>query len=330
MGAQSKIEWTNATWNPIRGCSRVSAGCAHCYAERMATRFSKPGEPYDGLITDNRWNGNLILAEEHLEDPLRWKKPRRVFVNSMSDLFHEHISDQMIDRVFAVMARASHHTFQVLTKRPSRMLEYLTRHDRIENAESKSWRPKKRTTRPRIRRQLPNVWLGVSVEDQQTADERIPLLTRTPAIVRFVSYEPALGPMDLFRCGGLNTIIRAMKYENDTGHPSAPWLDWVIAGGESGPGARPMHPDWARSIRDQCQAAAVPFFFKQHGEFISSYDAGARSDEIDRWNRTFGEAWTRSGKYTFPDGKQVARVGKKAAGRLLDDQEWSEFPVVYP
>ncbi len=170
------IVWTDETWNPLRGCSRVSEGCRNCYAESVARRFDGPGLPYEGLIASGgQWNGQIKLVPEKLDEPLRWQRPRRIFVNSMSDLFHPNVPNEYIDRVFAVMALASQHTFQVLTKRPERMLEYLNR----------------RTT-------MPNVWLGVSIENQVTADERIPLLLQTPAAVRWVSAEPLLRPVDLF------------------------------------------------------------------------------------------------------------------------------------
>lgn len=218
------IAWTDETWNPIRGCSRVSPGCENCYAERMAARFCGPGQPYEGLAKDGRWTRRVRLVEERLCDPLRWKRPRRVFVNSMSDLFHEDLDLDDIARVFAVMDLAAQHTFQVLTKRPGRMSDYMrARYDVCPAPD--------------------NIWLGVSVEDQQRADERIPLLTNTPAALRFISCEPLLGPVSLRR------------FQRKIG--------WVIAGCESGPGARPMDLEWVRSLRDQCVAAGVPFFFKQ-------------------------------------------------------------------
>ena len=301
MGDKSKIEWTDATWNPIRGCSRVSEGCRNCYAERQAARFGGKGQPYEGTINyrsqvsgltyTNRgaagsavgsWNGTIKVIEEHLTDPLRWKKPRRIFVNSMSDLFHENLADETIDRIFAVMALCPQHTFQVLTKRAERMVAWFARS--TTHAEVSAFcltnfdRCMIGTRWP-----LPNVWLGVSVENQAAADERIPHLLRTPAAVRWLSVEPMLGPVK-FWCP----------------YPG-PVIDWVVCGGESGAGARPMHPDWARSLRDQCVAAGVPFFFKQWGEFAPS-DMAVGVPEL--------------------------RVGKKRAGRTLDDMEWSEYPAV--
>ena len=223
MASGTKIEWTEATWNPTVGCSVVSPGCTNCYAMRLAGDRLAHLPIYKGLTEPSKagpvWTGEVRINEKALDLPLRWRRPRMVFVNSMSDLFHEGLADAAIDRVFAIMAEASRHTFQVLTKRPERMREHA-----------------RRRARP-----LPNVWLGVSVEDQARAEERIPILCETPTAIRFLSCEPLLAPLDL----DLDDI------------------DWVIVGGESGPGARPMHLDWARAIRDQCRAAGVAFFLKQ-------------------------------------------------------------------
>ena len=238
----TSIEWTEETWNPVTGCTKVSPGCQHCYAERFSERFrGVPGHPYE-------MGFDLTLRPERLRKPLGWKKPRRVFVNSMSDLFHEDIPVKFIDQVFEVMVIAHRHTFQVLTKRAARMRNYI------------AWRF------PRF--QSPNIWLGVSVEDQRRADERISLLLETPAAVRFVSAEPLLGPISFDssnqsyprRSNFLSGVEGERIYD---GKKCA--LDWVIAGGESGPGARPIRPEWVRSIRDQCRSTDTPFFFKQWG-----------------------------------------------------------------
>ena len=233
--SETKIEWTDTTWNPVRGCSIVSAGCTNCYAMKQAHRFSGPGGPYEGLTTVTRggpvWTGDVRIVPELLDAPLRWRKPRRVFVNSMSDLFHDAIPDTFIDRVFAVMAMSDQHRFQILTKRPERMQRYLT---------SRGDRP------------LANVWLGVSIENQATADERIPLLLQTLAAVRFVSCEPLLGPIEL------------PAHDQSMGQSYSP-LDWVIVGGESGPGARPCDVRWIRSVVGHCKATRVPVFVKQLG-----------------------------------------------------------------
>jgi protein gp37 len=325
----TKIEWAEETWNPVVGCSKVSEGCRNCYAIRDARRLA--GNPnakiravYDGLtvIEGGRpnWSGEVRLVWERLEIPLRRKKPTRWFVNSMSDLFHEKLPDEAIDRVFAVMALCPQHTFQVLTKRPERMLQwaksleavaaehapftkrsvfqggiYGTTDGAFTAAQVLNLRWLKAgggRAFPNHPWPLPNVWLGVSVEDQATADKRIPLLLQTPAAVRFVSYEPALGPVDF------NPFLpmppgESWSYEVCHAIGSVdPYLDWIIAGGESGRGARPAEAEWFRAVRDQCVAAGVPFFFKQWGE------------------------WS-------PEG----RVGKKAAGRLLDGEIWEQMPV---
>lgn len=348
MSDHSKIEWTDATWNPVRGCSRVSEGCRNCYAERLAARFSGPGLWAEGLAENTpggpRWTGRVELAPAaKLAEPLHWRKARRVFVNSTSDLFHEGLSNEEIAAVFGVMAACPQHTFQVLTKRPERMREWFR------------WVAGGRGSPPALRCvdlagnplgaaingacmywPLPNVWLGVSVEDQATADERIPLLLDTPAAVRFVSAEPLLGPLDLSpwlmardeRDRRQGAAYWAFTRSARAKPPSladpaayAPSLDWVITGGESGPGARPMHPDWARGLRDQCAAADVSFFMKQWGQWAPWDD--------DNWSLPAGyddvaadeSAW-RLGGVSF------LGVGKKAAGRLLDGREHNASPAV--
>lgn len=243
--AETSISWCDATWNILRGCSRVSTGCEHCYAEAQAGRFSGPGQPYEGLVrkTTNgfRWTGKVQLIEKDLMIPLRWKKPRRIFVNSMSDLFHEDVPDDWIDQIFAIMLQAEH-TFQILTKRPERMARYVTR-----------WLAPALT--PQM---LEHIWLGVSVENQATAEARIPWLLKTPAIVRFISYEPALGPLDLYR-GGWNWLERLRR---PTGGYTEK-LNWVIVGGESGPKARPCDVHWLCDVAKQCQSWGVPCWMKQ-------------------------------------------------------------------
>ena len=298
MSANSKIEWTDATWNPIVGCTRVSEGCMNCYAERFAARFP---DRFGGVsrMTEYgpRWTGKIVLRPEALNLPLRWRKQRRIFVNSMSDLFHENVEFAHIVAIFRVMAIAQHHTFQILTKRPQRMLEVM---NLLPEALKTIFPAEKHPEVNAPGWPLPNVWLGVSVENQRAADERIPLLLQTPAAVRFLSCEPLLGPVDLKPY--LEPYIRTKHDGSKRGTVWAdPGIDWIIVGGESGPGARPMHPDWVRSIRDQCKAAEVPFFFKQWGEWKLSWMAG---------------------EY------QWMRVGKKAAGRLLDGRTWDELPVV--
>lgn len=272
----TNIEWTMSddgtpgkTWNPTRGCSRISPGCLHCYAETMAARFVNVKNTFGEIIQPGvfrdyvhrvngrpSWTGKVDLIESRLLDPLRWKKPCRCFVNSMSDLFHESLSPILIDRVFAVMALCPHITFQVLTKRADVMQAYVNEdaHVRV-NRQIELWMefmedfPKGRAF-PRYCEEWPlkNVWLGVSVENQKYADERIPLLLKTPAAIRFVSYEPALGPVD---------FSDHLLME--------PPLSWIICGGESGPGARPFSVRWARDTVEQCKTTGVPCFVKQLG-----------------------------------------------------------------
>lgn len=249
------IEWTRGddgtagkTWNPVRGCTKISPGCKRCYAETFAERWRGiAGHAYERGF-DPRF------VPDQLDAPLRWRKPRRVFVNSMSDLFHEAFTNEQIGAVFGVMAACPQHSFQILTKRAARLPEWF------------AWLAR---TRPRAALVLPNVWLGVSAEDQRRADERIPYLLTTPAAVRFASVEPMLGPVDLwaFLDSPLrNRSLDALRANEPHPVPRLPGLDWVIAGAESGHGARPMHEDWVRSLRDQCAAAGVRFFYKQRLE----------------------------------------------------------------
>jgi protein gp37 len=314
----TKIEWTDVTWNPLRGCSKVSEGCRNCYAEKMASRFSGEGMPYEGTIENGRWNGQIKFVPDVQDQPLKWKKPRRVFVNSMSDLFHPNVPESYIGSIWDVMARTPQHTYQILTKRPERMLEILSKWA----ADGWYWRREDGLWCGPLEGPLPNVWLGVSVENQRAADERIPLLLQTPAAVRFLSMEPLLGPVDLsaFKpfdgecyCSDYRCCPRMAKDCPETA------IDWVIVGGESGPGARPMHPDWVRSIRDQCQAAGVSFFFKQWGNHIPY-------SQIPEGFQIGGEQAAELDSY--PHGETFIRCSKKEAGRVLDGQTWDEFPVM--
>jgi len=275
------IEWSDATWNPTRGCTKVSAGCKNCYAEAFAERFrGVKGHAYEQGF-------DMRLVPEALNLPLRWKKPRRVFVNSMSDLFHEDVPDGFVADVFNVMKAAPRHTFQVLTKRSARMSDFVRR-----------WTG---ATLP-----LPSVWLGVSCEDQAAADERIPHLLATPAAVRFVSCEPLLAPVDLTRIyghvnigGSADLCVDALagRYaaawsgrETRTDRPlsdlGAGRIDWVIVGGESGPKARPCRIEWIRSILAQCKAAGTAAFCKQLGSCPRS-----ASDVFGERQEDVGGAW---------------------------------------
>ena len=324
MGAKTEISWTDATWNPIRGCSMAPGselgGCLRCYAARLNARnlpdLRSPttGESFARILpTGPRWTGKVEVIEKQLLLPLKWRKPKRIFVNSMSDLFHEALSDEDIDRVFAVMALCPQHTFQVLTKRPGRMLKYFAkpngfgftwREGYIQNAVYAINRDKHFALK---QWPLPNLWLGVSIENQKTADARIPILLKTPAAIRFVSYEPALGPID-FDCRNCLEKGDPSTCQFDYCPCS---LDWVICGGESGPGARPMEQEWAQTIRDQCVSADIPFFFKQWGE---NCDTHQMPEETYRGIDADGN----------PPG--VYRVGKKRAGAFLDGVEWKQFP----
>lgn len=373
MADKTGIEWANATWNPTTGCDRVSPGCDHCYALTMAARLKKMGSAKyqrDGNPATSGPGFGVSVHEDVLEQPWRWKRPRRIFVNSMSDLFHEEVPDGFIARVWDVMGQNQQHTYQILTKRHARMKSWVTRWadtsgDRIANLAGGCMPPMPRGPEPvrnaytsgRARlfadmldsmgeppegcayplydwmegwrfweRELFNIWLGVSVENQKWADIRIPALVETPAAVRFLSCEPLLGPVDL-----------------------TPWLrsiDWVIVGGESGPDARPMHPDWPLSIRDQCVAAGVPFFYKQWGEWspLAPTDSQGRFNFDGAHSVANDGTVYQPGDLAYPDGPRhgeairaghdrahlthMYRVGKHAAGRLLGDREWNEYPGV--
>jgi protein gp37 len=262
MSDHSTIEWTDATWNPVRGCDRISPGCLHCYAETFAERFrGVKGHPYEQGF-------DLRLVPEKLADPLRWKTPKSVFVNSMSDLFHRDVPDEYVRRVCEVMARANWHTYQVLTKRSERMRDLL----RSSLADAAA---------------LPNVWWGVSVENRRHGLPRIDHLRAAPAVTRFLSVEPLLedlGPIDL------------------TG------IHWVIVGGESGNGARPMRPEWVRSIRQQCERAGVAFFFKQWGGVRKSA-AGRTLD-----GRTYDAMPARTQLPVLPTADRVELIRQTEVG----------------
>jgi protein gp37 len=293
----SAIEWTDETWNPTTGCDRVSPGCDNCYAATMAKRLKAMGQAKYQTDGDPRTSGpgfGLAMHDDVLGQPLRWRKPRRVFVNSMSDLFHPRVTDEFIARVFAVMAATPQHTYQVLTKRPKRMRALLGGPldsglaSLIEVAHSEL----EAMTLYEAEWPLPNVWLGTSVEDQQRADERIPALLDTPAAVRFLSCEPLLGPVDLqYHLGveWLDTLdgwghemFSALQGRVGGG------LHWIIVGGESGPGARPMHPQWARHLRDQAEAADVAFFFKQTGSVLGrDWGCTGAGHDPDEWPEPF-------------------------------------------
>ena len=351
MADRTSIEWTDATVNPIRArlvgsdgtarmgwhCEHVSEGCRHWYAEAMnRDRFGTGLDYKPGHLATHGGEVEIVFADKAIREVLRWRRPRRIFVCSMTDLFADFVPDWMIDRVFAAMALCPQHTFQVLTKRPKRMQAYIdsrttgwqgilanafepgtlqiTKND-IERAfglaQKFSYDP------PTPTWPLPNVWLGVTAERQQEADERIPILLDTPAAKRFASVEPMLGAMDLTEVAisrpdlRASVIVDALRGTGGYG-PRIERLDWVICGGESGPGARPMHPDWVRSLRDQCAAAGTPFLFKQWGEWGPADDYPSETQEdYDVRGLTEGAS---------------IRVGKRAAGRLLDGVVHDAFP----
>ena len=314
---ETRIEWADAVWNPVTGCTKVSEGCRNCYAERMANRLAgRCGYPADEPF-------RVTLHENRLDLPGSWRKPGRVFVNSMGDLFHENVPDHWIDKVFSVMSAFPRRTFMILTKRPQRAIRWFKHIERDDHRDGSVFHLGQGGLIVAHREwPLPNVWIGVSVEDQATADERIPLLVGIPAAVRFVSSEPLLGPVDL---------SDELMFIDGLGYG----IDWVIAGGETGPGARPMHPDWARSLRDKCQAAGVPFFFKGWGEWSPWYameDSGClcgRNHPDGNWcERTYVWGTGPSMGEFHRSVSASVRVGKNSAGRLLDGREWSEFPRV--
>lgn len=268
--SKSKIEWTDRVWNPVRGCARVSPGCENCYAERQAHRFSGPGGKYEGLTVlgkhGPRWAGHARFVPEMLDAPLRWKAPSLVFVNSMSDLFHEDVSFEQIAAVFGVMAACPQHTFQVLTKRPERARKWFEwlyathyRHERHAVHEYArrvlgSVMNERKIAKVATEWPLPNVWFGVSCEDQKRMDERAPILMECPAAVHFISAEPLL-----------EDIYMSKWFAIAKGSPR---IDWVIVGGESGPGARPCYTAWVESIVQQCALLDVACFVKQLGLYV--------------------------------------------------------------
>lgn len=357
------IEWTQRpgtkgeTWNPTTGCNKLSAGCKHCYAEVMHKRLQAMGQ----AKYQQDFSAGVVTHADTLSIPLKWKQPRTVFVNSMSDLFHADVPFAFIDQVFAVMALCPQHTFIILTKRPERMAEYMNtgnarydqRHTVVQTAvdDSESWNNSpipEDDHAPLIRDwPLPNVWLGTSVEDQATADARILHLLKCPAAVRFLSCEPLLGPVDL-KVAPLHQWPNG-EYWLPNKDEADDWkyhmhrmggIHWVIAGGESGPKARPMHPDWARSLRDQCKVAGVPFFFKQWGEWVGGQFDRRKAKMICQEGTVLNQMnggrifWCNPGApkmHLWDEADHYwtnasAKVGKARAGRLLDGVEHNEFP----
>lgn len=357
----SNIEWTDATWNPVIGCTPVSPGCLNCYAASMAIRLEgmakkKPngyeprhrkdhersiGNGSDTDVPDDQrtvriaqvragravFTGDVRCLPDRINEPMKWRKPRRVFVNSMSDLFHEDVPLEFVDRVFAVMAWCPRHTFQVLTKRPERMAAYMGDRETLERIQMHAgvggpepW-------------PFPNVWLGTSVERQQEADDRIPHLLRCPAAVRFLSCEPLLGPVDLHLDREYLIDVMDLDDEREAGRrgtypfrSAPPWartrrrhlIHWVIVGGESGPGSRPCDVEWIRGIVKQCKDAGVPCFVKQLGARIV-----LRNDSHDEWPRGGDELiYDHEGPgWTYQGEKHEARLRDPKGG---NPQEWPE------
>lgn len=326
MSERTKIEWTNTTWNVICGCTKVSEGCRNCFAQELHNRRRKAylagkkmplqyAEPFS----------KIQIFEERLTQPLKWKKSRMIFADSVSDLFHAEVPDELLDRMFAVMTLTPQHTYQVLTKRPDRMLAYFrgleqrdvahvfgkaTFHVTADEEAEYYVHDRLAAEWP-----LPNVWLGVSMEDQQTADMRIPLLLETPSAVRFLSCEPLLGTIDL------------LEYYGDEREPHGQYfdhVDWVIVGAETGTQARPVHPDWICNLRDQCVANQIPFFFKGWGEF-APWDGDENDPEY--WVTPSGHAGLFHTSHSAESGLvYMDRVGKRRSGRLLYGMEWNEYP----
>jgi protein gp37 len=357
----TKIEWTNETWNPVIGCDKISPGCDNCYAERMAARLANMGqtETYGNVVTwgnsetppefslaNGQWCGKTHFVESALNKPLHWKKPRMIFVCSMGDLFHESVPFEWIDKVMTVIASCPQHTFQVLTKRPNRMKEWFEYKDHLwknegmkgpERIRYLAWHNYGKMIEHEEFWPLQNLWLGVTAEDQKRADERIPILLQIPAVKRFLSIEPMLGAIDLLK-------------EYPVGKGSVTYgalLDWIICGGETGPGARPIHPDWVRSLRDQCIETNTPFFFKSWGEWYTKWKTLTTGEPVFKMYSSYlqftQKLWVNKGDYCIDikgksckiggDFKNAAypvaimsKVRKKESGHLIDGKEWREMP----
>jgi protein gp37 len=379
MSDRTRIEWTDATWNPITGCSVVSAGCQHCYAMRLAGSRLQHHPSRVGLTRMTRagpvWNGQVRLNHEWLAHPIRWQRQRRIFVCAHGDLFHEAVPEHWIDTVFGIMwaclynrtASGAGHVFQVLTKRAERMHAYLST-DRREAWAKAAVNYGGGADPDGLFDQTmqhagphPRIWLGVSVENQNAADERIPLLLATPAAVRWVSAEPLLGPVSLRWLATWNgQALRPREWGQATNdHDGLRRLDWVVAGGESGTGARPLHPDWARTLREQCAVAGVPFLFKQWGGwrpidqgqgdwYASLYRSNRKARDGESQNAiddVHGRTCTVPQLCLRIDGAHCGstdagawrqgtspilafHVGKKSAGRELDGVQHHGYPEV--
>ncbi|HAN19652.1 MAG: hypothetical protein A2X13_14570 [Bacteroidetes bacterium GWC2_33_15] len=310
----TKIEWTNETWNPIIGCSKISEGCKNCYAEKMANRLAYMAikqsnsdflningiGAYTLVTLDGKWNGKTKLVPSAFKKPLEWKKPRMIFICSMGDLFHEYVPFEWIDAVFAITQKCMHHTFQVLTKRPERMLEYFK---------------SRGITNPYL-----NVWLGVTTENKEEANKRIPVLLNIPAAIRFVSVEPMLSNIQLsgYTDEGYENLLTGDVFCEGMNEPTKRnKIDWVICGGESGTNARPMHPDWVESLQNQCKETNTPFFFKSWGEWAHIHVLLCNAKGIK------GKKW-----YNIDPETALCKIGKSKTGNLIDGKEYKQFPTV--
>jgi len=293
--AKTSIEWTDETWNPVTGCTKVSEGCRNCYAERIASRFW--GE---------RKFDQVMCHAERLDAPLRWRKPRKVFVCSMGDLFHPQVPFGYIEEVFNVMVKASQHIFQVLTKRAVDMRTFVLHYQERKGIDLSL---------------VDNIWLGVSCESQPEASTRIPVLINTPAAIHFISCEPLLGGIWLNETENDNNFGTGKAWIGNMDYPT---LDWVIVGGESGPMARPTHPNWALSLRYQCKAHQVPFFFKNWGEW------GIVGTNIDREGHVINRLYPvmSDGEWYLENGAIMRRIGMVKERRELDGRLWEEFPTL--
>lgn len=324
----SKIEWTEETWNPLVGCEYASPGCLNCYAARDAAGRLSKSPVYVGLATREpgepaKFTGEIRLLPDRLDKPLHWREPRKVFANSMSDLFHPDVPVEFVAEVFAVMTLASQHTYQLLTKRPRRMRGLLSDPEFVKLLDDA--RERRSPGCGDFTYPLPNVWLGTSVESQRYADLRIPDLLATPAAIRWVSAEPLLGALDL----GRYLVPLAPRQPRS--------IDWIVVGGESGPRARPMHPEWVRDLRDQATERDVAFLVKQWGEWSPNIGIDEWTHRVDPITGALSDRpspeETRAEALAILAGDAedsgwagMRRVGKGNAGRTLDGVVWDQYP----
>lgn len=360
MADRTGIVWTDRTWNPAVGCRHVSPGCDHCYAARLASTRLRAQPAYRGLAKDGQWTGLVRMLPERLRDPLSWRRPHLVFVDSMGDLFHAGVTTDYLARIWAVMALTSRHTYQILTKNHGRMRSVLSNPDfplqvcqALGNLDA-DLNIQTRADVDNIPWPLPNVGIGVSAEDQERAELRIPALQATPAACRFLSLEPLIEQVRLCTCDGAAYQVRQCHFLTSRTCPlhGDERVDWVIVGGESGRDSRPMHPEWARRLRDECVAAGVPFLFKQWGHHLvvpvendPDYAEGrafthplrgGRQAAVISYGRGYGiprgrralKTGDRTGYgFMLTDNLLALSVGTAAAGRVLDGRKWDQYPA---